>query len=178
LTNTLGTTTFAADKDGYLMTAPASGAANDVLRIQYRTLSPTSNYTATFCIDWLPATVQNNALAIAIGDGTKWITFGMQRDTGGMVIRVLQMTNATTFGSNVFDMTAIGSAPYLTARWWRIRDNGTSHFFGLSLNGIDWVEPYSQSRTAFLTPSVIGWGANVYGSGYTIQARLRSLSVV
>jgi hypothetical protein len=178
-TNTLGTTTFAADKDGYLLTAPAVGSGIDTLRMQYRTLSPTSNYTATFCIDWVPTTVTNSAVCVGVGDGTKWVVLVMARDTGGnQTLRVLNANSATSFASTQFDYLATPSLSWVTARWWRIRDNGTSHFFGFSHNGIDFNEVYSQTRTGFLTPSVIGWGANVYGSGYTIQGRLRSLTGV
>jgi len=177
-TTTLGSSTFTADKDGYILNAVAVGSNSETLRMQYRTLTATSNYTATFYMDWQLAGAVNNAMVIAVGDGTKWVDFGLQRDGGTSLpdIRVFQHTNATTYSSTPFAFGTAKSALYTTARWWRIRDDGTNHYFGVSLNGIDWVEVYSQSRTAWLTPSVIGWGANVYGSNYTALARMRSLT--
>lgn len=169
-----------ASADGYLMTAPAAGSASDYLYVHYRTLSPTSNYTAVFYLDWVQVPVSNSEMFVALGDGTKWIHWGLQFNSNpSPQLRLIHHNSTTSYSGTPFDGGAWAALNIIsTAKWWRIRDNGTNLYFGLSTNGLDWYEPYSEARTSFLTPSVIGWGANTYGSGYTNLGRIRALDGV
>jgi hypothetical protein len=177
-TTTLGSTTVAADKDCYLMSAPAQGAT-DTLRIQYRTLSPTSNYTATACLELGFAPFSGPHGFLAVGDGTKWVTIGISFESGGATWFVSYWNSSTSLNSRLFTgaassiVTAIG-----LPKWWRIKDDGTTRFYQFSSDGIDFSTVYSEGRTTTLTPTLIGWGMNPRDSGYTALLRLRSLTGV
>ncbi len=173
------TSSIAASLDGYLITAIGMNTSADNLFYHYRTLSPTSNYTATFYIEW-QFSVNNGPLGwIGLSDGTKYITFGCQTQSGNTANVLVQHWNSATSinGSQTFGGQA--AAAWLTARWWRLLDDGTNLNYQASLNGIDYFTFYKEARTTFLTPTTIGWGINSYStSAYTWYGRLRALTGV
>ena len=173
-TNSMGTSSVAASLDGYLMTQVGTGSGTQ-LRAHYRTLSPTSNYTATFYIDWTGFAVANWNTGLLLSDGTKFILFGIN----GSAIWIGEYNSSTSYNSAPFSSTTAYGL-YGDAKWWRIVDDSTNLYFQVSLNGIDFVTLYQMGRTSFLTATQIGWGADVSG-GATTQTqygRLRSLSGV
>lgn len=175
-TTTLGAASVAASLGGRLFTMPASDATP---RIEYRTLSPASNYTWTTCID------QNMDAAA----GTSYI---------GMFVRNSTSANATFFGSSITNAalflhvdtcstsniqagnTTNRAASILLGgipKWTRIRDDSTNRYYEYSYNGINWTTFYSEGRTTYITPDQIGWGgANNGNTGRTNYALLRSFS--
>lgn len=169
-TTAMGSDTFSADKDARLLAMAASGSA---WRVEYRTLSPTSNYTATAYVE-VPEPGANAVIAglvILDSSGTKLIAFGPG--------------NNSSFGVFVFGATALnginstrGSATSLVTcpNWYRIRDDGTNNNFEYSINGVDWVTVLTESRSGFLTPAYIGWGG-VNTSGGARKARIRSFKL-
>lgn len=172
-------TTVTAERDTFAMSSVAYNQNVDIFNFHYRTLSPTSNYTATFCVDFLPTPYNGPGGYIALSDGTKFITFGFQTQASQQAALLVQQWNsATAIASSPFQSAGPAIAPFFNARWWRIRDDGTNLYFGVSLDGLDWWEVFSMGRTAWLTPTRIGWGMNAYGSGYTSRGRLRSLTGV
>lgn len=168
-TTPMGGATFTTDKDSRLLTLPASDSN---WRVEYKALSPASNYTATAYIE-VPDRGTNafvTGLVLLSASGTTLIGFGPG--------------NNTSFGAMIFGAAAlnainntIGTDTNLLGlpNWYRIRDDGTNHNFEYSLNGIDWRTVLTQGRTAFLTPAFIGWGGITTGSART--ARLRSLVI-
>jgi len=169
----LGGATFSNDLDGRLLVTPDTAGAS--LRIEYQTLSPTSNYTFTTYLEataagldtdfWWGMCLLNNSNAL--------ITWGGYTASGGTnhQISIDKHDSATVVNSNYafLNLVKLGAMP----NWFRIRDNGTNRYFDYSLNGIDWIELFSVGRTDFITPTRIGWytGNN---SGGTRQTRLRS----
>jgi hypothetical protein len=175
-TTTLGTATIAADKGGRLLSAPSAGSAAPL--IEYRTLSPASNYTLTGRVD-LTSNPQS---------GTCW---------GGIFLRANSSGNAVFFGA----MTAGANPAYLLCakstptnlrssdytniqahmlpcgvpRWLQVRDDGANRYFEFSYDGVTWCQVTSTTRTDYITPDQYGWGGANNASGVPSFARLRSL---
>lgn len=176
-TTTMGTASFAADKDARLLTCPSS--AGDNWRIEYATLSPTSGYTATAFVDvsvlagnylYFGPVLYNSTsgafIALSIGfDSTS---------LGGWGLKCDKWTNVTSFNAfyKTIALTALGGLP----NWLRFRDDSSNRFAEYSTNGVDWVTAFSVGRTDFITPSHVGWGGSNSG-GATAKARLRSFKV-
>ncbi len=178
-TTTLGSATIAASLDGRLNTCPS--AAGDNWRIEYRTLSPTSNYTFTVFLESLlyHSNLCKTAIILRNGTSGNFISFGLSYDTGsfgGYGIQTIKYSNPTT-GIAIYSSQSAAQLPFGLPKWLRIRDDGTNRFFEFSDNGIDWMLHYSVGRTDYITPDQIGWGTD-NSSGQTIKARLRSWSVV
>lgn len=180
-TTTLGSATFAADKGGRLLTDPSVSGWN--LRAEYRTLTPTSNYTFTTYLD-LAAFGANTSIAgmVLRSSAGATITFGPSFDTAtsaaGFTLRTTKWTNDGTPSANYVvqtqgQLTGAGIPP-----WLRIRDDGTNRFFEYSYDGVTWAPHASHGRTDFLTPTLIGWGEGNNASGSTHNMRLWSWSVV
>jgi len=171
-TNTMGTSTVTADKDGFQMVAVGSGTSADALRFHYRTY-PATPFTATFYFDWnIRLHDSSSAGGIFISNGTKFLAF--QAAVGN--IYVSEYWNSTDFNAHEFSNSNLLAA-YELPHWMRFTDDGTNRNFLLSANGVDWVSVYSTSRTTWLTPTQIGWGMNTKASsGSKSYGRLRSLT--
>ncbi|AXQ52045.1 hypothetical protein SEA_YEET_40 [Mycobacterium phage Yeet] len=180
-TNTLGTATVGANKGGRLFTIPSSGGSLTP-RIEYRTLSPASNYTVTAKIE--PTDYSR-------GEGQSY---------SGLILRNASSSNSIMFGYMIY----AGQSPYLVVTkgsssniraadykavrfadafpgwpsWIRIRDDGTDRHYEFSVNGLDWMEFHSTLRADYITPDQVGWGgANSTGATRSCYARLRSFAL-
>jgi hypothetical protein len=173
-----GSSTVAANKDGRLFTVPSVAGVN--WRLEYRTLSPTSNYTFTVYIESaLYQSVEGyGALILRNSSSGSFIVFGHAVvSPNGFQLASVKYTNTTT-GVAVYASQTYVTLPGGQPNWLRVRDDGTNRFFEYSYNGgVDWQLHYSTGRTDFITPDQIGWGAHASG-GQTNYARLRSWSVV
>jgi hypothetical protein len=177
-TTTLGSATIAADRDGRLNTCPS--AAGDNWRIEYRTLSPTSNYTFTAYLESAQYHSNFAKAAIILRNSTSgnFVIFGHSYDSGsygGYGIQTVKYSSPTV-GIAIYNSQSIAQLPYGLPKWLRIRDDGTNRIFEFSDNGLNWMLHYSVGRTDYITPDQIGWGVN-NSSGQTNYARLRSWSV-
>jgi hypothetical protein len=176
-TSLTGGTTFAADKGGRLLTCVS--AAGNNLRGEYRTLSPTSSYTATAVIDLAAITNASTPSlgGIALRNATSGsiITFFWGYDanvnSAGYSLMLWAWSNVTTLTAS-YKQSLLNVAP----RALRFRDDGTNRFAEYTHNGIDWIPYFNVGRTDFITPDQIGWGAN-NGSGLTTPYRLRSFAI-
>jgi len=176
-TTTLGSATVAADKGGRLFTAPVD--ATSTLRMEYRTLSPASNYTCTAYIetDAEAANYSITGLALRNSGGNLLIQFGLAYNNGWF-FRVTKYSAPATYNSD-YKSPILAAMPYGPPCWLRIRDNATNRFFEYSYNGIDFFTFYSVGRTDYFTPDQIGWVVCGVASGTSsAHARLRSWSIV
>jgi hypothetical protein len=88
----------------------------------------------------------------------KVLTFGLNgfaSGTGGSpnAIRVVEWSGVTSYSGNPFQANSAGPA----YRWLRIVNDGTNLTFYAGSNGVDWVELYQQTVTAFL-PAITAFG--------------------
>lgn len=170
-----GSITAALDSRSMTLTA----SAGDNWKGETRTLSPASNYTATFYFDWTFPGLNFITAGIILRDsvGGGLISFG---PTYSSVLSLgsVKWTNLTTFSAN-YALTGVGTLTNGIPNWLRIRDNATTRFFEYSYNGIDWLLQTSIGRTDFIIPNQIGWGMNANSSGgaYTAITRLRHLVI-
>ncbi len=182
-TTNMGTSTWAADLDGYLMTLPPNQTANS-WNIAVRTLTPSSNYTATFYLD-MAFNINNDwsaAICLRNSSSGSFVLFEIALVTAtvnGLMMRVNNWTNATTFSatSSTQNISLYGPS---TPNWLRVRDDGSNRYFEFSYNGVDWILFFSSTRTSFITPNQIGVAAYNHtptGTGNSFL-RLRSLSGV
>lgn len=175
-TTTLGSSTFAANRGGRLLTCVS--AAGNNLRVEYRTLSPAINYTASAVIDLTNITIQSSpsigGLVLRNSSSGSLITFfwGYDLGSGGYLLTVWKWTNATTLSAS-YAQFGLNVPPQAL----RFRDDGTNRIAEFTHNGIDWITYHSVGRTDFITPDQIGWGSN-NASGLTTYYRMRSFSVV
>jgi hypothetical protein len=177
-TTTLGSATFAADKGGRLLNCVS--AAGDNWRLEYRTLSPTSNYTATFYIEQALTLTAVTGATIVLRNSTSgsFIQWGYLYNAvvgTSPYFSAAKWTNPTTFSAN-YKTQAIQTS-FGTPNWLRFKDDGTNRLLQLSYNGIDYFTFHSVGRTDFITPDQIGWGG-LNSSSDTALVRLRSWSVV
>lgn len=171
-TTAMGSDAFSSDLDGRKLTLATSGSG---WRVEYKALTPTSNYTATAYIETtLGANLFTSGLVLLASNGTTLIVFGPSFDTNASVA-VRSTTALNTVSSSPASIDARG-LPKLP-NWYRIRDDGTNNNFEYSTNGVDWRSAYSASRTAILTPASIGWGGFNNSGSASAVVRLRSLVV-
>lgn len=158
----------------------SSNGNNGNLSGEYKTLSPTTNYTVRGYIETailLGNAVPGVRLGIGIFDSSgKAITWGAYNAPGLLVARWSSSSNPADAYAQAISGASIVALP----NWFQIRDDGTNLNFEYSHNGLDWIYAYSEARTSFLTAANVGWG--VYWNAAptqprTLKVRLRSLSV-
>lgn len=176
-----GSSSFTADADAMLLTRP-NGAGTD-LNLYVQTLSPTSNYTKTFYLEFAAAGATTWEMGILLRRSATGaiVTFGLGVITAingtSYLMRSVKWTNATT--ASAAYTTAGGS--FLSGpapNWYRIRDDGTNRYCEYSHNGVDWITLHSVGRTDFLgaAPDQIGVFAYNQSTGQAVMLRLRSFS--
>lgn len=171
-----GGASVAADADAILLTAPSSTRN---WRLRTRSLSPTSNYTATAWVEVAAATAASTwwaGIVLRNSSSGSFIVFGPYGDTTAGRLTVTRWTNATTFSANSSVPFVYQLAGGRIPNWLRIRDDGTNRYFEFSHNGVDWILLFSEGRTAFITPDQFAIGADNEGTGADVKLRLRSLS--
>jgi len=92
----------------------------------------------------------------------------MANNAGTMTLFVERWTNATTFSSTVYSVVLSIAVPVIDGtkgvffcRW---RNNATTLFADISLDGYKWNNVYSEAVAAFLTPTGYGIGMRNGGS--------------
>ncbi|RFZ15007.1 hypothetical protein VIMS_02437 [Mycobacterium marinum] len=180
-----GSTTFAANKDALLFTAPNDAVGS--YHLQVRTLSPTSNYTAKFYVELTAIDSGSTdawAMGILLRDSSgfgSFITFEVVVSSSafgsGAMLRAAKWTNTTTL-SGMYRSRYVQFLSGAIPNWLQFRDNGTTRYFEYSHNGVDWEIFTSSSRTDFIAPDQIGVGVYNSNTGHTNYLRIRSLDGV
>jgi hypothetical protein len=144
------------------MTVPTN--SGDAIRGREISL-PATPFTidACFVSDQINTTSSGNSVGLYVSDGTKLVTFAISANSqtpasGPVTINAANWTNVTTFSSSVFSTVWLAGSAQFCLRW---NDNGTNVLMSSSLDGTNWTQNTSVGRTAFLTPTVIGWYGDV-----------------
>lgn len=169
----VGTATMGNDKGCRQIIAPSTGGATENCRFEY-TSGFGSGKTVTAKIDWNLQPAVNVAGFLCVSDGTKLIGWGIQN--GNLII--MKLNSATSYNGTYTSSGGALYSMYAAAKWWRIRDDGTNLHYLVSLNGVDWHEPFGTTpRTDFLTPTSAGWALNLNSSSVASNGRLRQFAI-
>lgn len=177
---TLGSATFTADRGSRLLSVPSNGS--DALRGEHWALSPTSNYTATFYLDFqVPNGAYTRHGVYLLESSSSKLTMLTLNNQGSFFIsaeRWNSFTAPTASFVGQFNLASgvsgsDGSFPH----WFRIRDDNTNRYMEISFNGQDWFQILSEARTTFITPDYIGWGGSINNGSLTSKLRLRSFNI-
>lgn len=175
-----GGASVATEFGGERITAPSSTRN---WRLRTRSLSPTSNYTATAYVDVAHKPATNywwSGICLRNSSSGSFISFGpgYQTDTAmNQGLFVIRWTSATVFSAYSFQAQSYILPGGVIPNLLRIRDDGTNRYFEISINsGVDWMPVFSESRTAFITPDQFAFGIDNEGTAADARIRLRSLS--
>jgi len=177
-----GGASVATELGGERITAP-SGTRN--WRLRTRSLSPTSNYTATAYVELSCPSVAGSSpfvgSGICIRDSSSgfFVTFGPNvyvYNTYSAYLAVHRWSSVTTVNSELWTRNAYHLSEGRMPNLIRIRDDGTNRYFEYSFNGIDWPLAYSESRTAYITPNQFAYGITNDNTGSDAKFRMRSLT--
>lgn len=152
--------TFSSDKGSRLLNIVTTGSFNWCF--EYKAISPASNYICRAYFECLP--FWNNdafqAPSIILYDSVsgKLISWGYGYDPSTFRMQAnkwnsISSFNAAYVNNQVADVMGYG------IHWWQIRDDGSNRYFEYSYNGVDFYTAGTSSRTDFITPTHIGWGA-------------------
>lgn len=176
-TTTLGSTTITDNNTDRLMTIPS--AAGDNHRVEYRTLSPASNYTLTVYINAVPGVLNTTVFLAGLylrnSVSGSLVKFGVDFRAAATSLYIQKWTNPTTFSADYASISTslVGYMP----QWLRIVDDGTNRILKISSDGLDWYTLHTVGRTDFITPDQIGWGSS-NSTGATGYVRLHHFSGV
>lgn len=135
----------------YLLTTTHVGDDNKLL---LRTLSPP--YTITCGFKAMIADINNSRTGIYLYDtvSTKVEMFGLGEARN---YRVSTWATPTSSGSNVTGLVFCNLPDII---WLRIFDNSTTRKFLISVDGVNWIQIYSEATNTFLTPNRVGIGVD------------------
>jgi len=151
--------------------SPGTGAYNVVGR---NINAPSTPYHAIFAWTWqaMSQTIFDSDYRTGPywTDGTKLITVNSYLGSGGgSVIRISKFATVTDASPvDYFSLTAFNS---LSVTWYRIGDDGSgsssARTVDFSVDGVNWQNAWSSSRTDFLTPTKIGFQITTDASSST-----------
>ena len=113
--------------------------------------APATPYSVVARMKLFPASSQYVKAGLCVSDGTKFQIMGLAYQ-GGFNYGVVNMNSASSYSGFQGSTIAMTWWP----DWHRIRDDGTNLYYDVSSDGAQWVNMYSFSRTAFLTPTKVG----------------------
>ena len=152
-----GSATVTSSAGNVILYAPSS--ASDSLRCRVKT-APSTPYTieAGFIINPHCANFWGGGLCWRQSSDGKIVSVGTY---GGTVADSISQkwTNATTYAGANYTLS-----PYMNPRenelWFRLTDNGTNRVVAWSMDGINWADVHTVTRTDYLTADQVGFYAN------------------
>jgi hypothetical protein len=118
---------------------------------------PSPPYKIRVQIRALSANVNSQTTGLYFYDGTKLYGIEVLNQAGSVnTLRVEKITNVTTDGSTAASVILgiIGSMPI----WLQLRNSGTTLNFDYGLDGVNFVNLFSESVGVYMTPTQVGWG--------------------
>lgn len=150
---------------GIFLRAPAVASAN--YRIKKKA-APATPYTVTAAITPMSVALNYQQAGILFrqsSDG-KFVTFGLEYATAGVVLAVYKYTGVTAFSASY---TSRGFLQGQQPIWLRITDDGTNRICSWSMDGQNFIQFHSVGRTDFITADEVGFycndSTNTYDAG-------------
>lgn len=145
---------------GIFLHAPASASSNARIR---KNVAPNTPYTITAFVRAISYAVDFHQYGICFRKAStgELRSFDHLHDgsTNGFVLRVSYWSNATTEVTSSAETTVPG--PF---NWFQISDDGVNRIFRVSPDGQNWIQHFSEVRTATFTADEIGFYANAQNS--------------
>jgi hypothetical protein len=167
-----GTATFLDNKGAPFLLAPLNANAN--LRARVKDY-PAGSFTVEMAFiphAWTYSSSSLGGLCLRDSISMRMICFGVMGYSTDQQIQVYNWNSATSSSGNATGAAAchLGEAPLV---WLKYYDDGTTNrVFSASVDGYNWAQVLSISRTDWLVPNQIGVFANSYvgyGSGVYID---------
>jgi hypothetical protein len=164
---------------GLLFTQPPQQNTNDMVACT-RPISNTSSYTVTLAMQMFMWCNAFPYAGLCITDGTKFLTFVIGcPNTSGFDVHIFQWS---TYSSNIGSAFSFGAPPYgyTPVVWLRITSDGVNRKYWISMNGVAWMQVYTEAATTFLTETAAGPAIRRYVAtgGALIQVSYPSISGV
>lgn len=158
-----------AEKGGGIGITTA-GTAGDDWRLLVKS-TPATPYTLT--VAWLAtAALTGNPVAGLVLRESSSGKFVTLRYIYNNVLVVSDYTNATTFSTNPSGTLSTALLPPAPFIWLQVADNGTNRTWRYSCDGLQFLDFYTEARTAFCTADQWGFGFNRGVSGTSLAAAL------
>jgi hypothetical protein len=159
------------------MTIPDTGTVN--WRLLYQSV-PAAPYSVIARLHSIQEFTNSNITGIYFHDGTKLmgLEFVTQTRAGlglGNILRVERITNVNTDGSTAYQNTVFTINPTTSCIFVRLRNNGTTLYFDIALDGVSYYPLYNETVGSFITPTHVGFGGLCStGDGFNAQVTLSS----
>lgn len=157
--------TITEDSEGNLFVRNPGTSGSLSSRIK---TAPSTPYTITAgIVPFVPGTTGAQAgLVVRESSTGKLIQFGPHRDIG---LSVSKYTNGDTFSAHYLTLDIVAFAGIL---WLQITDNGTNLLFNVSVDGRNFIQIHSVSRTDFMAggPDEVGFGVAKSSTPSTVDA--------
>jgi hypothetical protein len=165
-----GTSTASESKGAIELVIP--GNSGDNLRILKKS-APATPYSisAAFLATFVGKTFVRGGLCWRESSSGKVVDLSLHYGSSGWAIDITKWNGVTSFSANYDTTSAMICAPLL---WLRIADDGTNRKCSLSMDGQNWIEFHSVTRTDFMTPDEIGFMANINNVNYSAALTLVS----
>lgn len=137
--------------------------------------APTAPYTLTALLSFAHSNAVYQMPAIGFrntsDDKVKYIRFWARPDGQNQIFATTQ----TVWGNSGPDV-ATHNVSYSDGHiWLQLEDNTTNHYFRYSFDGINFIDLFSHSRTAYMAaPDLIWFGTQLFGSGEIVATNLLS----
>jgi hypothetical protein len=88
----------------------------------------------------------------------KLLGFETVAQAPGHFLRVVQITNPTTYNTQVANTPTAPTGLAQGGLWQKIRNDGATLYFDVSTDGVNYHNLYSEAVGAWLTPDSVAWG--------------------
>lgn len=165
----------ATDQDGTILLHAPTAASENVRALTLSAPSAPYVYIAALQGIGIREGIPNFGIGFRQSSSGKFVVVHVLCDgTSSKRLAVYRMTSATAFSSTPLAVKSLMHVGKYV--WLKIEDDNTNIKFYLSFDGIEWIQLYSESRTAFLLttgPNQISFELNNQGStNYEAAARL------
>lgn len=160
------------DEDGTILLIPTTSSGDNVRILERTAPSAPYSYIAAFQ-PLMPVEGSPDYAFFCLGfresSTGKLTTLAVQADSrsGGRAkqVAVYQWTNATTVTTDLLAKTTITFIGSVV--WLKVEDNNTNLIFYISMDGVEWIQIASASRTAHMAgaPNRVFWGCNNSDNG-------------
>jgi hypothetical protein len=118
--------------------------------------APATPWTFTAGLMMALFTVNFQSCGIQVSDGTKITALRLQYNSsaGGNSFQLDDFTSATVYTANLAASSVFATLPF--PLWLRVADNGTNIIWSYSVDGVNFLQLFSRTRTTFQTPTKFG----------------------